>query len=415
MEKKTRTILFVIFVFLFFIISTSILLYTQGYRLDFKNKKLTKTGGLFLKIFPKQASIYLDNKFFKKTDFIFGSILIENLLPKKYKVRVEKEGYFPWEKNLEIKENEVTEVKNIILFPKKIKPENLFTKIENFWVSPGGKIILLEKENLLSFFDPKEGIKRELLKIEGDSQLLELWFSDDEKEIYLKLKAKEEVKTFSLNLEEIQPKLKEFIEEKLPIENVAFVKNGKEIYYLTDSGFLYKADEGLNFKTQINKNQFPIKKDKEYKLAIFENWLFLKEGDKLFYYNQDEDLFEKILDGVLDYKVSENGEKLAIFSSNEIFVLYLKERVIQPAKQKGEKIFITRFSEKIGNLFWLNPDYLIFNVGNKIKVSEVDDRDKFNIYDLGEFEKPKIFFNKIEKKLYILSEGNLISLNLPFL
>jgi hypothetical protein len=414
MKKKTRTILFLIFFFLFFIISGSTLLYIQGYRFDFKNRKFKKTGGLFLKIFPKQANVYLDDKFLKKTDFIFGTVLIENLLPKKYKVRVEKEGYFPWEKSLEIKENEVAEVKNIILFPKEIKPKILFTNIENFWVSPKGKIVLLEKGGLLSLFDQKEGAKKILLKIEEDSQLSKLWFSEDEKKIYLKIGAKE-IKTFSLNLEEIQPELKEFEENKLPIENIAFFKNGKEIYYLTDSGFIYKSDEELNFKTQLNKNPFPVKKEKEYKLDVLEGWLFLKEGDKLFYYNQDEDLFEKILDGVLDYKVSKNGEKMAIFSNNEIFILYLKERFIQPQKQRGEKIFITRFSEKIGDLFWLNLDYLVFNVGNKIKISETDDRDKFNIYDLVEFEKPKIFFNENEKRLYILSQGKLFFIDFSFL
>jgi hypothetical protein len=414
MKKRTRTILFLIFFFLFFIISGSILLYIQGYRFDFKNRKFKKTGGLFLKIFPKQANVYLDDKFLKKTDFIFGTVLIENLLPKKYKVRVEKEGYFPWEKSLEIKENEVAEVKNIILFPKEIKPKILFTNIENFWVSPKGKIVLLEKGGLLSLFDQKEGAKKILLKIEGDSQLSKLWFSEDEKKIYLKIGAKE-IKTFSLNLEEIQPELKEFEENKLPIENIAFFKSGKEIYYLTDSGFIYKSDEELNFKTQLNKNPFPVKKEKEYKLDVLEGWLFLKEGERFFYYNQDEDLFEKILDGVLDYKVSKNGEKMAIFSNNEIFILYLKERFIQPQKQKGEKIFITRFSEKIGDLFWLNLDYLVFNVGNKIKISETDDRDKFNIYDLVEFEKPKIFFNENEKRLYILSQGKLFFIDFSFL
>jgi hypothetical protein len=414
MKKRTRTILFLIFFLLFFIISGSILLYIQGYRFDFKNRKFKKTGGLFLKIFPKQAKVYLDDKFLKKTDFIFGTVLIENLLPKKYKVRVEKEGYFPWEKSLEIKENEVAEVKNIILFPKEIKPKILFTNIENFWVSPKGKIVLLEKGGLLSLFDQKEGAKKILLKIEGDSQLSKLWFSEDEKKIYLKIGAKE-IKTFSLNLEEIQPELKEFEENKLPIENIAFFKSGKEIYYLTDSGFIYKSDEELNFKTQLNKNPFPVKKEKEYKLDVLEGWLFLKEGERFFYYNQDEDLFEKILDGVLDYKVSKNGEKMAIFSNNEIFILYLKERFIQPQKQKGEKIFITRFSEKIGDLFWLNLDYLVFNVGNKIKISETDDRDKFNIYDLVEFEKPKIFFNENEKRLYILSQGKLFFIDFSFL
>ncbi|MGB9598855.1 MAG: hypothetical protein ACPLZH_03375, partial [Minisyncoccales bacterium] len=145
----------------------------------------------------------------------------------------------------------------------------------------------------------------------------------------------------------------------------------------------------------------------EYELTILEDWILLKEGKKFFSFNKEEDNFEKIEEGILDYKVSPDKEKLAIFSNNEIFIFYLKERFAQPMKRKGEKVFITRFSKKIGNLFWLNPDYLIFNVGNKIKVSEIDDRNGMNIYDLAEFREPKISFNNFDKKIYLLSEKNL--------
>ena len=73
--------------------------------------------------------------------------------------------------------------------------------------------------------------------------------------------------------------------------------------------------------------------------------------------------------------------------------------------EKKEKIFLTRFSEKIGNIFWLNDYYLIFNVGNKIKIGEIDNRDGLNIIDLAEFEKPSIVWDKDLKKLYVAS-GN---------
>ena len=67
-------------------------------------------------------------------------------------------------------------------------------------------------------------------------------------------------------------------------------------------------------------------------------------------------------------------------------------------------MFLTRFSEKIGSIFWLNDHYLIFNIGNKIKISEIDSRDGLNIIDLAEFENPKIIWDREAKKLYVLSE-----------
>ena len=103
MTKKSRTILFLICLILFLIIAPLAIFYSQGYRFDFETKKITQTGGLFLKVIPKQVEVFVDGKLTKKTDFFFGSALIENLLPKKYRVSVKKEGYLPWEKNLEIR------------------------------------------------------------------------------------------------------------------------------------------------------------------------------------------------------------------------------------------------------------------------------------------------------------------------
>ena len=73
-------------------------------------------------------------------------------------------------------------------------------------------------------------------------------------------------------------------------------------------------------------------------------------------------------------------------------------------------IIIIRYSEKIGDVWWLNNNYLIFNVQNKIKIAETDDRDKINVVDLAEFGNPKLFWSKNYKKLFLLSSNTLYSL-----
>lgn len=113
MTKKTRTFLFVLCVLAFFVVSPTIILYTQGYRLDSNNWKLTKTGAFYFKVLPKSVDIFVNNKLAKKTDFFFGSTLVENLLPGKYPVEIKKDGYLPWKKNLEAREMNVTEAKKI--------------------------------------------------------------------------------------------------------------------------------------------------------------------------------------------------------------------------------------------------------------------------------------------------------------
>ncbi len=75
-----------------------------------------------------------------------------------------------------------------------------------------------------------------------------------------------------------------------------------------------------------------------------------------------------------------------------------------------------RLSEKITDVFWLNDNYLIFMAGDKIKISEIDYRDRLNIIDIFEIKKlpqngsaVKMFWNQFDKKLYLLSKNNLYS------
>lgn len=236
MTKKVRTFIFILFVFLFILGAPSMIFYSQGYRVDFEQKKIAQTGGLYFEVAPKRADIYLDGKIKKSTSIITDSAYIENLLPKNYEIEIKKEGYHSWKKNLEVKEKEVTESNNIILFPK----------------------------------------------------------------------------------------------------NAQFAVINQTIPQITASA------------------------------------------------------------------TSTDKKRVIESNSYEIWVTFLEENL--PVGRQEERMFLTRFSEKIGDIFWLNNYYLIFNVGNKIKISEIDNRDWLNVIDLAEFEKPEIFWDKNTKKLYVISE-----------
>ncbi len=344
MTKKTRTILFCICLFLFLLASPIAVLYSQGYRFDFSpepgGKIITKTGGLFVKIEPRQAEIYIDGELKKKTDFLFGSSLTKNLLPKNYAVSVKKEDFWLWEKNLKINEKEVTEAKSIILFP------------EN-----PGFLALAENEK-----NP-------------------------------------------------------FLEEKsttiVPKNILAYQKINNDIYYLDNTGFVFRSDPSFLPKEKLNTKALLIKQKTEYELKIFPGYVFVEAGQILYLLNPEAKSFENFFEPARDLKLSPDGKKIVYFSDYEIWILFTQDIFEQPQKKAGQKLFLTRFSEKIGDVFWLNSDYLVFSSGNKIKISEIDDRDKINIYDLGEFTNPTIKFTPADNKLYILSEGKIyVSANL---
>lgn len=232
MTKRTRTAIFVIFVLVFAFTAPSVVFYSQGYRVDFEKKKIVQTGGLYFRIAPGRADVFLNGEFEKTTSLLSNSAYIENLLPKNYEIEIRKDGFRSWKKTLEVKEKEVTEAKNIVLF-------------------------------------------------------------------------------------------------------------STDIQFASFSGAIPK---------------------------------------------------------ITTEATSTDKKKIVESDGYEIWITSLEEK-------DEKRIFLTRFSEKIGNIFWLNDYYLIFNAGSKIKIIEIDNRDGLNIIDLAEFKNPKILWDKNAKKLYVTSEG----------
>lgn len=397
---------------MFLLVAPAVVLYSQGYRFDFDSKKITQTGGLFLKILPKQAEIYLDGELEEKTDFFFGSVLIENLLPKKYQIKVVKEGYFPWEKTLEIKEKEVTEVKNIVLFPENLNFNIISQGVEKFWFSPNQRRIILQELDetgwSLKLYDLDKSVKSHLINETNISKkgvdLIGLEFSENSKEVSLKTAIAEQIKYFSLTLDKTPPTLTEAKQPATSSEDIIVSKKfNNDTYYLDNTGHLFKNEERLDEKP------FPIQTETEYTLEIFPNFVFLKEGNTLYRFNPGLKSFEKFFDGeIKTLKISPDSEKLLLLSNYEICVLFLKDKLDQPQRKAGEKILISRLSEKIMDCLWVNPDYLIFNTQDKIRIIEIDDRDRINVIEIknlpqitGEME---IFWNETDKNLYLLQQ-----------
>jgi hypothetical protein len=237
-----------------------VVLYSQGYRFDFEQRTITQTGAFYCKVLPGNANVYINDKYAKKTSMFTNSALLENLLPRKYKIEIRKDGYHSWQKNLEIKERQVAEAKHIILFPKELLVEEV----------------------------PKE----EAIDI------LEIMENPKEKEIPQEL-------------------------------------------------------TGLSFK---------------------------------------------------NFSVSPDKKKIAYFTDYEMRVLFL-ENHYDLGKSAGDTAFLTRFSEKIENVFWLDSYYLLFSAGDRIKVAEIDNRDKPNMADLVELKNPKLYWDEGKRTMYVLSEG----------
>lgn len=80
--------------------------FAKGYRFSLKTGTISGTGIISVTTLPDQASVYLDGHLTTASN-----TNINNLIPKSYDVRITKDGFIPWEKNVEVKEGLVSEIK----------------------------------------------------------------------------------------------------------------------------------------------------------------------------------------------------------------------------------------------------------------------------------------------------------------
>ncbi len=91
---------------------------------------------------------------------------------------------------------------------------------------------------------------------------------------------------------------------------------------------------------------------------------------------------EKIADNVKGFVLSKDKNKLAWWTANEVWVMWLNDANYQPYRKKGDKELITRFSIQIKKVAWFrDDDHLILDTGY-FNILEIDTRGGINIVTL---------------------------------
>ena len=184
-----RRFIFWIFVVLFIVASVIIILFAQGWRFDLDTFKLVKTGGIFIKTTISGAKIYINDKYTGSTAGLLNyTKLVDDLAPKNYNLFIHKEGYYPWNKMVEVKNGLVTELFSVTLFPlelKKVKIAQLSAqKIANFKINNETIIISNKKTGIanVKVYDTKgQLISNEKLEVATSTELIS---PDKNKKLY---------------------------------------------------------------------------------------------------------------------------------------------------------------------------------------------------------------------------------------
>lgn len=206
MTKRKRRILFWLCTIFFIVILVPVFLFSFGYGIgtDFKIKK---TGSIAINANISGAEVSGTIVRKRKTSILTKSAIIKNIVPGEYKINVEKDGFWKWEKNISVFSEKVS-VRNILLVPKEINGtlldtttiekksqfilknnsvydsgQIIFASVKNFWELPQSKkLLILGRDN--TFYRNKEkevSFGTTTLEILKNSQ--NSFFSEEENEI----------------------------------------------------------------------------------------------------------------------------------------------------------------------------------------------------------------------------------------
>jgi len=91
---------------------------------------------------------------------------------------------------------------------------------------------------------------------------------------------------------------------------------------------------------------------------------------------------EKLAENVKGFIVSKDKNKLAWWTANEVWVMWLNDANYQPYHKKGDKELITRFSTQIKKAAWFRDDDHLIVDSNGYKLLEIDTRGGINIIEI---------------------------------
>lgn len=326
MKLRYRRLIYSTFIFVFIVLTPIIIIYTSGYRYNFKKGTIEKTGILYLETKPKDALIFIDGKYKNTTPARFPY-----LLPDIYSVEIMKNGYYSWQNELEIKSNLTTFAKNIILFKKTLPINIIEGEINILAISPN-------RQKLIYSIIKQNTEELRLLNLRGQSDLLIKLFNK---------------KTYN-NLE--------FISWS-PSQNKLMLKeeiNDFNKYLIIDIDTL-KIKELFDI-TRLNFNQ--ISWD-----ATSDNYLYSLRNFVLYQIDLLNDITKPIISAnIEDFKAK---DKKIYYVSRTAKESFLNKIILDsPKEEKAKKIklpFLSQYTLQISNQDYLvlldkkNNDFFIIN------------------------------------------------------
>jgi len=448
LERSIRRKIFYAMAALFFVVAPAVLLYSRGYLVDFEGRSLVSTGGVFVKTIQPGTRVLLNGVFERETSFISRGALITNLLPKRYALRVEKEGRRPWEKVVRVASQEVLEFRNVFLPPATITPAVVFdARRSPLRVSPlpGRPEFLLEigesgKPFTLAIVNPETRRARlNLLRVstwEWDERTRTLIFSRDEggRQRWFRVtfaadgtvSGEQPIRFRGLpdgfSADRVTPHPQNpgefyffaggalFLQGRAPVPTPiaddvhAYAVARERLYFISKNGFFVESNlEGQETRILGRKGLFLDAAEPANIFAVPNgDVLVLDSAGGLFHFEPGRDVeLSFVVGSVRGLDWSAAGERALLWDSHRLSIYWLRENRAQPfdLARSRKQIFFT--DEEIGRAFLdAAGTYAFFVTPSGVRMTEVDDRGSTNTYELVRSPLASFLLDKENLRLY---------------
>lgn len=411
MTLRSRFLLILSGVIIFALVAPLLVLYARGFKIDFSNGKVVKTGSLIVRTDPNKADIYLDGK---KYDHQTHAT-IRFLLPQDYVLTIQKDGYQAWTKRLGIDSELVTwanlDREYLTLFF--LEPQFSRSVVTQFVSkNPDNSRLVFVENGLVKFIDKNNDKIDDI----GQSQIwnvagktLPINFTNY---FYILSKPK-----LSLLLEELASLKK--IEtnsdfsvlvttaDQMRIYNNANVLvnslDGVVDFHLENNNIWLATTQGLlryDLRTNLTetiKSDLPL--SNSYRIIRGDGNLFLNINNELYTLN---DQLEKIYGPVTQAYWDNDSNKLVYSNDHEIFTF---------DSTKGSELILRSTTLIKDPTINLQTGYMFFGNEGKIKAIELDGRDHRNVYTLAD-AKDNFLVSKDGRLLHVYDQNEIKTLRI---
>jgi hypothetical protein len=429
MNYRWRSTIFLVFTAAFLITAPLVVLYTAGYRYQFGSTQIVKTGIVSVSSFPKNAKIFLNGKEQSKTsDFV-----IDNLRPGETIVRLEKDGYHPFEKNLLVKSGDTTFLKDVVLFLK--------NEVKEYFDKNNVSDVLPKDDSAFSY-SVKNGAWQEVWITDGpfgSERFLTKVRHNPGADYELSWSLNREY----LMLKETAGWRQKYVVVELRSKDVVPVAIGPSELASWDTGssqrLFIKSTAGIRYSDLTTKKTTPVSIEADSIQTSEDGFSIVQtRNDKSIVSYINESKIASILaylpTGDYEFRESAAGRILLEDPANNKIVLLDEHNTHNPillnteasiwkwSKDKSEIAFsngfdlniyslhshqtetLTRFSEPVTEIAWYPiGEVLFFSQADRIVSIERDQRDKRNQLELASnIQTKKIWFEKDGSKLMIL-------------